>query len=268
MRKGGAGRQLSAISIVAVGLAIMSPTLLLSQEAQRDPSLEALIAAYPDELATYDAATLYWRDGTAMPLSNDDRPKSFEKRLRNPSIKDQLLLEYPRDPLKEPPALDADPGRFRNNAFFERMYGNCKKGEVSPHLVQIVWLPKTWGKAIQITSVNGVDRRLKAISDEIDSLPAYIKRAAYPIAGTYNCRAVADTGLPSPHGYGIAIDLNLRFSDYWYWRPNAKAVHYVNRMPIEIVSIFERHGFIWGGKWYHFDTMHFEYRPEFLTPEK
>jgi D-alanyl-D-alanine carboxypeptidase len=24
-------------------------------------------------------------------------------------------------------------------------------------------------------------------------------------------------------------------------------------MPQEIVDIFERHGFIWGGKWYHYD---------------
>jgi hypothetical protein len=35
-------------------------------------------------------------------------------------------------------------------------------------------------------------------------------------------------------------------------------------MPLEIIDIFERHGFIWGGKWYHYDTMHFEYRPELL----
>ncbi|MDP3291618.1 MAG: M15 family metallopeptidase, partial [Sulfuricurvum sp.] len=25
------------------------------------------------------------------------------------------------------------------------------------------------------------------------------------------------------------------------------------------------HGFIWGGRWYHYDTMHFEYRPELLA---
>ena len=31
-----------------------------------------------------------------------------------------------------------------------------------------------------------------------------------------------------------------------------------------IVDVFERNGFIWGGKWYHYDTMHFEYRPELL----
>lgn len=27
-----------------------------------------------------------------------------------------------------------------------------------------------------------------------------------------------------------------------------------NRIPLAIVEIFERDGFIWGGKWYHFDS--------------
>jgi hypothetical protein len=26
-------------------------------------------------------------------------------------------------------------------------------------------------------------------------------------------------------------------------------IPYKNRLPIEIVEIFEKHGFIWGGKW-------------------
>jgi hypothetical protein len=26
--------------------------------------------------------------------------------------------------------------------------------------------------------------------------------------------------------------------------------------------------FIWGGKWYHHDTMHFEYRPEIVRAAK
>ena len=43
-----------------------------------------------------------------------------------------------------------------------------------------------------------------------------------------------------------------------------KHIPYKNRIPHRIVEIFERHGFIWGGKWYHYDTMHFEYRPELL----
>ena len=44
------------------------------------------------------------------------------------------------------------------------------------------------------------------------------------------------------------------------WRP-ARAR---NLIPHAVVEIFERHGFIWGGKWFHYDTMHFEYRPELL----
>ena len=43
-----------------------------------------------------------------------------------------------------------------------------------------------------------------------------------------------------------------------------KALVYHNQIPMDIVRIFEKHGFIWGGKWYHYDTMHFEYRPELL----
>ena len=40
----------------------------------------------------------------------------------------------------------------------------------------------------------------------------------------------------------------------------------VDEHGLAALEIFERHGFIWGGKWYHYDTMHFEYRPELLAP--
>ena len=29
-------------------------------------------------------------------------------------------------------------------------------------------------------------------------------------------------------------------------------------------DIFEKYGFIWGGKWFHYDGMHFEYRPKLI----
>jgi hypothetical protein len=98
-------------------------------------------------------------------------------------------------------------------------------------------------------------------------LPAHFesyhaKQFAFPSAGTFNCRTVKDTGASSMHAWGAAIDLNTKFADYWLWKP--KGAPYRNRIPVEIVQIFERHGFIWGGKWGHFDTMHFEYRPELL----
>jgi hypothetical protein len=261
----GEGPWLLAVCSIAWLAILADQTALSAQVDQVSSTLDKLVAAYPDVLVGHDGGVLNWRDGTAMPASDGADGKTFPELLRHPSIIDQFRIPYPRGPLENPPAADADPGRFRNTTFFTKMYGDCRKGEVLPHLATIAWLPKTWGKSIRITSLNGVDQQLRAVSAEIDALPKKIKRAAYPIAGTYKCRAVADTGQPSPHGYGIAIDLNLAFSDYWYWRPHATAILYRNRMPEEIVAIFEKHGFIWGGKWSHYDTMHFEYRPELLV---
>src|ERR1700683_1047438 len=264
-RRGGECRFLVAgwiLFVVALAMLAAAPPLLAQDQV--GAKLDALVAAYPNALASHDVNGLRWRDGTVMPASDDAENRTFSELLQHASIVDQFRIPYPRGPLEKPPAVDADPGRFRNTAFFTKMYGDCQKGEVTPHLVSLPWLPKTWGQSIRITSVNGVHELLRAISAEIDALPDKIKRAAYPTAGTYNCRAVADTGQPSPHSYGIAIDLNLAFSNYWYWRPHDRPIVYRNRMPEEIVAIFEKHGFIWGGKWYHFDTMHFEFRPELL----
>ncbi len=120
---------------------------------------------------------------------------------------------------------------------------------------------------IKVTRLNGVSEKLSAVSAELDQLPARFDRYLYPIAGTYNCRVVAGTDALSAHAFGIAIDLNPKHTHYWRWAdaaPNGGAIAYRNTIPLEIVSIFEKHGFIWGGRWYHYDTMHFEYRPELL----
>ena len=110
-----------------------------------------------------------------------------------------------------------------------------------------------------MTEVNHVADHLAAVARDLDA--PELRRFVWPIGGTYSCRPVADTGAPSMHSYGAAIDINVAVSDYWLWRRGA-AWH--NRIPPEIVAAFERHGFIWGGRWSHYDTMHFEYRPELL----
>jgi hypothetical protein len=227
-------------------------------------ALDALVRAYPDFLAGYDASDLIWRDGTRMPLS-DGRPTwDVADTLRRGSILDQIGLPYPVGPLPAGMGPNGDPGRVRNRAFFDKMYGNCWKGEVRPRLVSVAWLPRGWGRTIEATSVNGVAQRLAAVSEEVDALPLALKRYAYPPAGTYNCRTVADTGQPSMHAWGAAIDISRAHADYWLDH-RAGDNERPSQIPIEIVEIFERHGFIWGGKWSHYDTMHFEYRPELLS---
>ena len=135
------------------------------------------------------------------------------------------------------------------------------------NLTEVVWLPKKWGKRLMVTRINGVAAQLTAVSKALDELPAKFDIFLVPSAGTYNCRPIAGTDRASAHGHGIAIDLSTRKTDYWRWTKgnSGGVIPYRNSIPQEIVAIFEKHGFIWGGKWYHYDTMHFEYRPELLA---
>ncbi|HIE68912.1 MAG TPA: M15 family peptidase [Planctomycetes bacterium] len=192
--------------------------------------------------------------------------KGFEALLDMPDIEDQFAMTYPTGELMAPPAKNFDPGRFRNDSFFTKMYGDCSKGEVEPNLVTVNWLPKKGGGQVRVTRINGVDKKIKAISDELDALPDRFTPYLVSPGGTYVCRVIAGTKRRSAHAYGTAIDINVPHSDYWRWsKPKADGtIPYRNRIPYEIVRIFEKHGFIWGGKWYHYDTMHFEYRPELL----
>ncbi len=229
-------------------------------------ALDALVRAYPEQLAGYDSTDLIWRDGTRMVLSDGRPDKSFEEMLRHGSILDQIRLPYPAGAGAVSREPQNDPGRIRNRAFFDKAYGDCWRGEVAPRLVSVVWLPHSWGHMIQVTSVNGVAEQITEISNELDALPPAIRRFVYPPAGTYNCRTVADTGQPSMHAWGAAIDINTIHADYWLWRRSGVIDGgRIGSIPAEIVEIFERHGFIWGGKWSHYDTMHFEYRPELVN---
>jgi hypothetical protein len=245
------------------------PLLLLAfaTSAHADPILSALVATYPDHLSSYDGNTIIFRNGRRMPVSDGRADKSFEQRLARPDIKDQFALAYPLGADIKVPARNEDPGRFRNEAFFNAMYGDCRKGEVTPHLRRVAWLPRHGGGTVIVTTVNGVADKVAAISRELDAL-SHLARYAAASAGAYSCRSIAETRRLSFHAYGAAIDLNLRFSDYWLWKTNTAAPVWRNRIPPAIVEIFERHGFIWGGKWYHYDTMHFEYRPELIAVAK
>jgi hypothetical protein len=93
------------------------------------------------------------------------------------------------------------------------------------------------------------------------------------IAG-WQWRNIADTESRSYHAYGLAVDITPRSfggrETYWLWTQRHKAdwwnVPYRSRYhpPPAVVKAFEKYGFIWGGKWLFYDTMHFEYRPEIL----
>ena len=227
-----------------------------------------LIAAYPDQLAGVDGNWLVWKDGTRMAIDDGRGAKQPEALLAAPDLKDMFQWPYPTGRPMATPELAVDPGRIRHQAFFDKMYGDCAKGEVAKDLVEVPWLPQKTRQTLKVTRINGVARQLDAVSRELDRLPPRFNPYLFPVAGTFNCRLIAGTNRPSVHGAGIAIDIALKHAHYWRWsKPDRDGRYtYRNSIPQEIVGIFEKHGFIWGGRWYHYDTMHFEYRPELIAP--
>jgi len=247
------------------GAALASCATAAPARSVSDAGAARLVAAYPDHLASVEGDTLVWRDGTRMPIGAREPARDFETMLRSATIADQLRQSYVAGPMQGPPRRDHSPGRLRNAAFFERMYGDCRRGETARHLRPVTWVPRTRPQTLLVTTVNDVASRLERVIAALETLPDRFKSYLVPAAGTFACRAVADTGMPSVHAYGAAIDIAVRQSDYWVWSRARGDIPYRNRIPFEIVEPFEAERFIWGGKWYHYDTMHFEYRAELFV---
>ena len=219
---------------------------------------QKLLKAYPNAISHYKDNKLFFTDGSSL-VYDDGKVKSTKELLENPDIEDQFKWKY-----STPGTNDA--GRIRNEAFFKKLYGNSKE-EVAKKMVEIVWCPKLVNQKIKVTTVNGIDKKLKKISTELEQHPE-LKPYITNIGGTFNWRKIAGTNRLSMHSFGMTMDINTKFSNYWQW--DCKCTNeevkltYKNRIPKKIIAIFEKHGFIWGGNWHHYDTMHFEYRPEFF----
>lgn len=240
---------------------------LREQKAEPIPTAaEKLIACYPDFISGYADNQLIFKDGSKL-LWDDGIPhKTFQQLLDNPDPEDMFSQAYPKGNQAQSPRKNFDPGHIRNEAFFKKMYG-MTKAAVENNLVTITWCPKTVGQQIKITRINGVARQLQKVSAELDEHPE-LKKYLTDIGGTFNWRNIAGTHRLSLHSFGMTVDINTEYSDYWQWACKCTGedanTTYKNRIPQIIIAIFEKHGFIWGGKWYHYDTMHFEYRPELL----
>jgi peptidoglycan L-alanyl-D-glutamate endopeptidase CwlK len=252
-------KTVKVIQILTIGLIFFVSYSIARSQNDIPEGLKKLLKAYPDFLESADQNNLYWKDGTVMVYDDGITEKTHEEMLNDPDLEDMLFQEYTagRD-WSEPPAENFEPGRIRYEPFFLKMYGN-NSGEVNQNLESVTWVD---GSVIAFSNVNGAADKLRLVINELSDLPGEYQKYLKNIGGTFVWRNIAGTDRLSNHSFGTAIDVNTKYSDYWKWNKN---LTYVNRIPIEIVEIFEKHGFIWGGKWYHYDTMHFEYRPELIN---
>jgi hypothetical protein len=228
--------------------------------------LQQLIAAYPEQNFTANSNALIWSNGDTLVYQDSvkNTDKTFKILLNHPDLEDQLFMPYPKGVDYPIPSRNNDPGRIRVEAFFLKMYGENKEA-VRKNLVEIDFL----GSKLLVTKINSIDKKLLKIAKELAKYPDF-KKYLENIGGTFNWRKIAGTNRLSTHSFGMTIDINIKYSNYWRWAVGDKTedgkrpIAYKNKIPLEIVHIFEQNGFIWGGKWYHYDTMHFEYRPELL----
>ncbi|ORE90820.1 M15 family metallopeptidase [Aurantimonas sp. 22II-16-19i] len=224
--------------------------------------LEALRAAFPAAVRAIGADGMVMADGSRIAI-DDGAAKDHEQKLANADLEDMLSQIYPIGVCDTgaPPSRNFDPGRIRNDAFFRSLYGSSPSA-AQKTLVSVDW----FGSRLPFTATGGADEALVAVARDLASQPA-LRDYLTPSAGTFNWRVVAGTKRLSAHSFGAAIDVNTRYADYWLWSGGkpGNVPRYRNRLPKAVVAAFERHGFIWGGKWYHYDTMHFEYRPELIA---
>lgn len=202
-----------------------------------------------------------FKNGTKIDINTGQNPKIEEKISNGCNLNASIVAMLPS---KKYPALKplnsplSDDGRCRNYELLGEIYGKNEK-EVKENLVDVDFL----GHIVKFNSKNNAAKALSKVSKDLKVLitknPDMIKYLKN-IGGTFKWRVIAGTNILSAHSYAIAIDINVAQSSYWQWQKE-----YSNLIPEQIVHIFEKHGFIWGGRWNHFDTMHFEYRPEFFV---
>lgn len=246
-------------------------TLPLDDKAKENLQIDlnVLLACYPGTIASLDLKkdgklALILKNKAVLPY-DDGRMKSFEERLAHPDLEDMLAQPYRPGPPGPNPRPDYDPGRFRVEPFFDEVYGSTAE-EVGAQLTPVDFV----GRRVLFNARNGAARALALAGRQLGELlerRPELKAYVFPLSGTFTWRDIAGTKRKSPHAWGIAIDLNAKKGSYWRWQQGITGANLTilqQAYPFDLVRIFEECGFIWGGKWWHYDTLHFEYRPELL----
>lgn len=191
---------------------------------------------------------------------DDGRRKTTAERIAQPDVEDIFALRYPTGAIQPVVDPEHDPGRVRLEPLFAATYG-ATASAVSAALVPVDFAGhKVSFHRRAAPALARVASRLDALVRNDASLGRYLRS----LGGTFAARKIAGTEQTSAHAWGIAIDLDTTMSDYW--RNQSGPVVWRNRIPQSIVDAFEAEGFVWGGRWFHYDTMHFEYRPELFDP--
>lgn len=238
------------------------------KEMKRD--ILSLMLAYPEYIKNVEKDSngnvyIIMKSGKKI-LYDDKKEKSHAEKLNNPDIQDMMEQYYPLTKNNAVMDTDFDPGRARNYDLLTEVYGGSRS-QIEKNLSALKYGYTNY----QFNSKNSANTSLENALKEVMPLSKSrndIGAILYPASGTYNYRVISGTGRLSPHSFGIAIDLKSDPRDYWKWSSKEKGTSRILEYPTELVEAFEKNNFVWGGKWSHFDILHFEYRPEIILKAK
>ena len=274
--------------VPAAESAVESDEIVLSEPTRAESVMKAILEVYSDqvekiEFRNDDWAILlkdtwyYYADGRLLPenqLENAANYRSYQ--FYNYPV--ELPLWRARTPeeierFKSWTTTRRQSTTVRSSYFLDDLWQASTRIETERQLVRmnIFGKPVRVHKSIQ-DKLAVIETQIKSAAETEQQVQTWINSLGMP-AG-YSWRNIADSQSRSFHSYGLAVDL-LPSSlggkqTYWLWTSQHREdwwnVSYNDRYhpPAAVIRIFEINGFVWGGKWPLFDTMHFEYRPEIL----
>lgn len=269
----------------------------LLSELQKDPhlALRALDIAYPDAIDSIDydvknndwAITmgnirLFWAHGRLLPqeeIQNWQKWRAlidylYPKEIPDPKNFSKSLIEQIKS---ESHSEQRNNAPIYNPVFYDALYDGLTRRKIESHITRFDYLGLRVSvhKAI-VPALKRVEKSLNEIAKENSEVAMFIQNIS-SIDG-YNWREIADSPSRSNHSWGIAIDIlpknwgnkNIYWNWISWWNKDWMLIPLERRWmpPLEVIKVFEEEGFIWGGKWHLWDTMHFEYRPELLVLQR
>jgi len=249
----------------------------------------AMAKAYPDRIGEVKfqdgdwtiqvyGETFYFAEGRLLPASLKDKMSEYDP---------QPFYNYPEELPPWQPPTDEESARMKEQDANRRN----RPSKRSPHFYDALWRThnrdESWEHVKQIRFLGLPVHVHYSILVQLSLVEEQILRTAVTNTAVrqwvnniksidgWNWRNIAESQSRSFHAYGAAIDFLPKslggLETYWLWTsrhtPAWWTVPYTKRFhpPQEVIKAFESFGFIWGGKWRYFDTMHFEYRPEILV---
>src|SRR5574344_842138 len=225
---------------------------------------------------------LYWADGRFLPEDKLDEKEKYWSLLYEYADKVPDPAEFTDEDIEQIRKFSSEESRQNGPGtppFFYDVIYDCKtQASMETHIARLTFLGKRVNLHERLTKpLAEVEKKIKETAKTDPEVATFVKKISQEYG--YSWRTIRDSSSRSFHSIGLAIDIlpvgwNQK-NIYWAWRRDIDPQNWMltplSRRwmpPDKVIEIFEKNGFIWGGKWAIWDDMHFEYHPELIINQE